>query len=259
MDWQSPSIPAVPDTCDMVVNRRISAGGEVFNTYGARKGNASLLAWYGFALDGNENDVVGWDLSEIAQVLSSNGSAPLSEASYRAVLHCWLSSLGSMVADESRLVYRPDLEDAEQRSFAGPSTALCVNSDAQLSVYLWVYLTGCAAIEELRLRPAQAVLAADVIERLVALLGAVMAKQVSLEKTPEEEDSVTVDHAAGDGTVSYPPPDCVHLTDLTRPTESPRHVARGGASGHAVPTPACQDGEISRFEHGITGRDARRT
>ena len=70
MDWQAPSVPSVPDTCDMVVNRRIPAGSEVFNTYGARKTNASLLAWYGFALDSNENDMVGWDLSDIVQGLA---------------------------------------------------------------------------------------------------------------------------------------------------------------------------------------------
>ena len=187
MDWQAPSISTVPDTCDMVANRRIPAGSEVFNTYGARKSNASLLAWYGFALDGNENDVVGWDLADVAQALGGDvsSSALPSEETYNVVLRAWLSSLGSMVADESRLVYRPDLDDAEERSFVGPSTALCVNSDAQLSVYLWVYLAICAAAEELR--PTHEAAIVDNDERLVALLGAVMGEQVSLERALEEE------------------------------------------------------------------------
>ncbi|EPT01804.1 hypothetical protein FOMPIDRAFT_1048399 [Fomitopsis schrenkii] len=190
MDWQSPSIPAVPDTCDMVVNRRILACCEVFNTYGARKSNASLLAWYGFALDGNENDVIGWDLSDVAQALG--GATPSfalpSEESYKAVLRAWLSSLGSMVADESRLLYRPDLDGAETPSFSGLSTVFCVNSDAQLSVYLWVYLTICAATEELRPARGLGGLVPEDGERLVALLGAVIAEQVSLERTLEEEE-----------------------------------------------------------------------
>ena len=184
MDWQAPSVPSVQDTCDMVVNRRIPAGSEVFNTYGAQKTNASLLVWYGFALDSNENDMVGWDLSDIVQGLAGQldlgPSPPPSEESFAAVLQAWLSSLGSMVADESMLVYRPTLEDGEERSFVGPSTVLCVNSDAQLSVYLWVYLVICAAAAESY--PMQEPLTPHGIERLVAFLGATLAEQVSIEK-----------------------------------------------------------------------------
>ncbi|TFY68083.1 hypothetical protein EVJ58_g1232 [Rhodofomes roseus] len=124
MDWQSPSVASVPDTCDMVANRPIPAFSEVFNTYGSRKSNASLLAWYGFALDENENDSVGWDFAEVAQAFGSDesSSVQLSEQLYKRILHAWLSTLGSMVAEDSRLVYRSDLDDAEQREFAGPST-----------------------------------------------------------------------------------------------------------------------------------------
>ena len=213
-DWQAPPVAAVPDTCDMVVNRQVPAGSEVFNTYGARKSNAALLAWYGFAHDGNENDVVGWDFTDVTQTLGGivSSSALPSEESYKAVLRAWLASLGSMVADESRLVYRPDLDDAEERSFVGPSTAFCVNSDAQLSVYLWVYLAVCAAAGEPELRVARETPVVEDRERLVALLGAVMAEQVSLEKALEEDfdEAVERDYTlGGDGTVRchfIPPP-----------------------------------------------------
>ena len=96
-----------------------------------------------------------------------------------------------MAADESMLVYRPTLEDGEERSFAGPSTVLCVNSDAQLSVYLWVYLAICAAAaESYRM---QEPLTPHGVERLVALLGAVLAEQVSIEKEEEGDHTTAFD------------------------------------------------------------------
>ncbi|KZT66835.1 SET domain-containing protein [Daedalea quercina L-15889] len=200
MDWQSSCVSSVPDTCDMIANRPIPPSSEVFNTYGARRSNASLLAWYGFALDGNENDTVGWDFAEVVQALNSSNPSSVepSQQSYKAVLHAWLSSIGSMVTDDSRLVYRPDLDDAEERSFAGPSTVLCINSDAQLSVYLWVYLAICAANCEIDNGSVEANLSqrtqsAVDVETLVALLGAVMDKQVLLEKTMSTEDGEDID------------------------------------------------------------------
>ncbi|KAH9927019.1 hypothetical protein B0H21DRAFT_839152 [Amylocystis lapponica] len=48
------------DTCNMVAVRPIALGDEVFNTYGAQLGNATLLARYGFALEANEHNVVSW-------------------------------------------------------------------------------------------------------------------------------------------------------------------------------------------------------
>lgn len=51
------------DTCDMVVERAIEAGEEVFNTYG-QLSNAKLLASYGFLLEANEHDIIEFDLDE---------------------------------------------------------------------------------------------------------------------------------------------------------------------------------------------------
>lgn len=186
----------------MVANRPVPPLSEVFNTYGARRSNASLLAWYGFALDENENDRVGWDFVEVAQALqdSESPSAQLSAQLYKDVLHVWLSTLGSMVADDSRLVFRPDLDDADQRKFTGPSTVLCINSDAQMSEYLWVYLAVCAAFETVDSRrnasvqySMQETLGSEDTERLVALLGSVMDEQVRLEKALEAETGEGID------------------------------------------------------------------
>lgn len=60
------------DTCDMVTNLYIPPFIEIFNTYGEDLSNAQLLARYGFALsDGNDNDIVSWDLDELEEIAAS--------------------------------------------------------------------------------------------------------------------------------------------------------------------------------------------
>ncbi|KPV78043.1 uncharacterized protein RHOBADRAFT_40589 [Rhodotorula graminis WP1] len=49
------------NTVDMVSERDIEAGDEVFNMYGSAFSNAHLVAAYGFLLEGNEHDVVSFE------------------------------------------------------------------------------------------------------------------------------------------------------------------------------------------------------
>ncbi|KIM35326.1 hypothetical protein M413DRAFT_350567 [Hebeloma cylindrosporum] len=55
---------------EMVSNSGIPPRSEIFNTYGEDLTNAQLLTQYGFILDINENDRLGWTLDEIIQIIS---------------------------------------------------------------------------------------------------------------------------------------------------------------------------------------------
>jgi len=59
-----------PMTCDMVSYSPITKGQEVFNSYD-EKGftNAQLLVHYGFLLEGNGEDWIKWDGTEVEEVL----------------------------------------------------------------------------------------------------------------------------------------------------------------------------------------------
>ncbi|KAI8991029.1 hypothetical protein BDF20DRAFT_811983, partial [Mycotypha africana] len=54
------------DTCDMVLDRDIKKGEEVFNTYGDHP-NIALLSKYGFCYDDNKNDYLSIDENTIAE------------------------------------------------------------------------------------------------------------------------------------------------------------------------------------------------
>ncbi|EMD38232.1 hypothetical protein CERSUDRAFT_113385 [Gelatoporia subvermispora B] len=130
------------DVCEMVVNRIIPPHMEIFNTYGSRLGNAALLARYGFSLEGNDNDMISFDLS------SNNyqGSA-LSRSCFQQLLYAlaqaWNRGTPSMITEESSLVFQPDLDATEeQEDVASPlpfRSLLYINSDAQISVHLWLF------------------------------------------------------------------------------------------------------------------------
>lgn len=149
------------DTCDMVCNLPIAPWTEVFNTYGEHLTNAQLLARYGFALDGNDNDVVTLrpaDLSSLADVTAAalrrgrDTVGPL----YRDVLEIfprydrW---------EGSSLVYQPDGpsvsaesgassgDDGRGRPSHGHGRRMCVNSDARVSHALWVYCATLAVLD----------------------------------------------------------------------------------------------------------------
>jgi hypothetical protein len=162
------SAQSTPDTCDIVSNLPIPPDSEVFNTYGERLTNAQLLSRYGFALDGNENDIITFEVDdlpgmhydcpastwEVGEV--SGGRCGIVNAT-REVLHLWPCYLrwesSSLVYNTHALVptavHRTNAEgqgmNLPRRSYRNTSDSrsvplsMCVNSDAKISHELWVY------------------------------------------------------------------------------------------------------------------------
>lgn len=145
------------DTFDMVTNLVVSAGAEVFNTYGEHLTNAQLLARYGFALDGNENDCVNFDqgdlpcLSEVTpRRLVIHRDTVL--GTYRRVLAVFPGYARWAV---SGLVYQPDSDSSGSTPAVvdgglgqaydrdGIAAHMIINSDARVSHALWLY---CAVV-----------------------------------------------------------------------------------------------------------------
>ncbi|KAI3612761.1 hypothetical protein WG66_014703 [Moniliophthora roreri] len=101
---------------------------EVFNTYGAHLSNAQLMAQYGFILDVNEADWVGWDASEI-----------VGEDEYDKVMQIWRLCTAGLLEDahgDSEVFYMP------LNSGGAPDSrrVFSVNSDGRISVQLWCLL-----------------------------------------------------------------------------------------------------------------------
>ncbi|KAI0769993.1 hypothetical protein C8Q74DRAFT_1369228 [Fomes fomentarius] len=112
------------DTVDMVTVRSVPGGVEIFNTNGANLSNAALLARYGFLLEGGETDVVtfGWpgsglvvDRRDLAGRISPSACSRLEK-----------------IVQDSALVFVPN------QSVDG-TTSLCINSDGQISLGLFVW------------------------------------------------------------------------------------------------------------------------
>ncbi|KIP05485.1 hypothetical protein PHLGIDRAFT_119783 [Phlebiopsis gigantea 11061_1 CR5-6] len=149
-----------PDTCDMVANAPVPPGQEVFNTYGEHLANAQLLARYGFALDGNDNDVVAFDADDLP------APAACSPAALRALFGRVLEAMPrGRRWESSGLVYQP--EAAGGASSRG--VHMCVNSDGRVSHALWVYCATVAVVaQDARLLTAGAHAAAAAAARRLA-------------------------------------------------------------------------------------------
>ncbi|KAH8093737.1 SET domain-containing protein, partial [Cristinia sonorae] len=117
------------DTCDMASNLYIPPFTEVFNTYGEDLTNAQLLARYGFMVsDGNEHDVVSWELEELEGMYGEDGGA--FRRLYLSLVSAWPRDARRWEGCSS--VFQP------MRS----GLSLVVNGDGKLSHQLWMY---CAA------------------------------------------------------------------------------------------------------------------
>ncbi|GBE89776.1 hypothetical protein BKA93DRAFT_405485 [Sparassis latifolia] len=173
--------PPSTDTCDMVTNLFVPAHSEVFNTYGARLSNATLLTRYGFSLEGNENDILSWNIYDLRSSLH-----PMNVDMYERLVSGWTRSRWSVVLEDSTLVFRPDLEnDTYSQSGSNLRRFLCINSDAQVSVHLWLW----AAFRNMRSSGAE-----QDLDEFVRLLGRVAEMQVQLEHVLADggEDEGTV-------------------------------------------------------------------
>lgn len=158
----SPPAPEEADTCDMVANRLIPAGTEVFNTYGEQLTNAQLLARYGFALDGNENDTVGFSWADLPAVSDvTTRRLPMDRAAFARSYQRTLVLFPSCeLWDSSGLVYQPDNAQFAGSAQAEPEGGLerqdgarrgavpmVINGDARVSHGLWLYCAVLAILD----------------------------------------------------------------------------------------------------------------
>jgi SET domain-containing protein 6 len=164
------------NTCDMVASTFISAGAEVFNTYGLALSNAQLICQYGFALDGNEHDVISWDETELREFVSWD-----KQQSYVAELRERWKEYAAW--ENSDLVFNID----RSANPPGPRTFL-VNSDGSISHDFWAW--GAATV----LAEAHNRTSADVVPAAVGLAE----EQWRLEVRLEIEVDMVEDHDAED-------------------------------------------------------------
>jgi SET domain-containing protein 6 len=167
------------NTCDMVASTFISAGAEVFNTYGLALSNAQLICQYGFALDGNEHDVISWDETELREFVSPD--AWDKQQSYVAELRERWKEYAAW--ENSDLVFNID----RSANPPGPRTFL-VNSDGSISHDFWAW--GAATV----LAEAHNRTSADVVPAAVGLAE----EQWRLEVRLEIEVDMVEDHDAED-------------------------------------------------------------
>ncbi|GAA5999992.1 protein-lysine N-methyltransferase [Rhodotorula paludigena] len=136
------------ETLDMVSERAIEAGEEVYNTYGAGLANAKLAASYGFLLEGNEHDVLSFHHDEVIDVLSFcaiQGTAPELDPmlqQHRAFRDAVATQIDAVLAASASTSAPPS--DHEHPLIAPPLSAggnsLYFDADARLSPALWALI-----------------------------------------------------------------------------------------------------------------------
>ncbi|CAE7216471.1 unnamed protein product [Rhizoctonia solani] len=128
------------NTCDMVMNAPISAGDEIFNSYDTNLPNSTLLAHYGFILEGNEHDYVTWDATRLPPSIQSCTCALLEE-----LAGIWTEELlndTSLVYDHRNLPGTSVHADSTWQNPTEPRYR--INSDGLVSVDLWTAAAVCS-------------------------------------------------------------------------------------------------------------------
>ncbi|GAA5905608.1 hypothetical protein JCM5296_000526 [Sporobolomyces johnsonii] len=151
-------------TCDMVAtDLPIVPGEEVFNHYGYLS-NARLLAEYGFALDANEHDRVGFGSAEVRGVLREEEEDEwVWEEVERMTRDDW-------VRREAEEEEHPLLASSAPTEEAASSEPIYFDADAKLSPALWLLLARTALVSELRSSSDDPVSCSGRIDHLAALL-----------------------------------------------------------------------------------------
>ncbi|GAA5826079.1 hypothetical protein JCM3770_000979 [Rhodotorula araucariae] len=134
------------ETVDMVAERAIEAGEEVFNTYGSGLSNAHLVAAYGFLLEGNEHEVVSFERcptldmllryeGDEERVLGVDGRLEALERELDKLATAWsiASTNGSPVDTD-----HPLLAPGPPPAAAARSDDYYIDADARLSPALWL-------------------------------------------------------------------------------------------------------------------------
>jgi len=187
------------NTCEMVANTLISPRTEVLNTYGENLSNAELLVRYGFALDGNENDVITWTADEVWD--ASGLAGPSGESSWNGlrtapteeVLHTWISHPGwadSLLVSNSVSRTHGDHAAGARASPKNSPAPLCLTGDGAISHSLWLLCAFCVLCrrgEHTRVTST---------DEVVQLLEHVAGMQVYMEKLSAEQS----DEEAGPST-----------------------------------------------------------
>jgi hypothetical protein len=119
------------DSCEMVTVQGISAGQEVFNTYGELS-NAQLLAFYGFTLEANKYDRITFAFDDVARLAPSPLPSSITEE-WSSLVKLWQSEQNE---DESM---GEDFED-DTLIVDSSSGHLYIDADARLSSSLWLLL-----------------------------------------------------------------------------------------------------------------------
>ncbi|KAK7035339.1 hypothetical protein VNI00_011870 [Paramarasmius palmivorus] len=115
---------------------------EIFNTYGAQLSNAELMAQYGFILDANEADWIGWDEEEVIEFVQGN------KDKHEVVMELWKECQSHFMGDklvdtigDSSVFYVPaEGAGASRRN-------LSINSDGRLSVQLLILIAVAWAMD----------------------------------------------------------------------------------------------------------------
>ncbi|CAE6481926.1 unnamed protein product [Rhizoctonia solani] len=143
-DQESPGLTEgktdLENTCDMIMNAPVSTGDEIFNSYDANLPNSTLLARYGFILEGNEHDYVSWDATHLPPSMQG---CTLSEE----LAGIWTEELlntTSLVYDRRNTPGTSVHTDSTWHARSPTPPHYRINSDGLASVDLWTAAAVCS-------------------------------------------------------------------------------------------------------------------
>lgn len=126
------------------MNAPVSAGDEIFNSYDSNLPNSTLLARYGFILQGNEYDYISWDTTHLPPAIQGCVRAPSEDP-----VEIWTEELldkTSLVYDSSNALTSSVHANSTSRGRSSAYTRLHfrINSDGLISVDLWIAAAVCS-------------------------------------------------------------------------------------------------------------------
>ncbi|ELU43617.1 SET domain-containing protein [Rhizoctonia solani AG-1 IA] len=132
------------NTCDMVMNAPVSTGDEIFNSYDTSLPNSTLLARYGFILEGNEHDYVSWDTTHLPPSMQGCTASLLEE-----LAGTWTEELlnASSLVYDFRNPFGSSVHTDSTLYVQGPAHRVpCyrINSDGLVTIELWVTAAVCS-------------------------------------------------------------------------------------------------------------------
>ncbi|CAE6425935.1 unnamed protein product [Rhizoctonia solani] len=132
------------NTCDMVMNAPVSTGDEIFNSYDTNLPNSTLLARYGFILEGNEHDYVSWDVTRLPPSMQGWTCALLEDLS-----GTWTEELlntSSLVYDHRNTPGTSAHTDSTLyvRGLTNRMPHYRINSDGLVTIDLWITAALCS-------------------------------------------------------------------------------------------------------------------